>query len=110
MKIKFTMLRPDTTTEFWWLSPEAASDCGLIKDLVTSINIPHNMYKSEDELTYISEFAPELEDQWLLFMSLLKHNHPEILENRNLYMTKNSHSLTMEITNNLGNIQTTQLI
>lgn len=110
MKIKFTMSRFDTTTEFWWLSAETASDCELIKELVVSINIPHNMYKSEDELSYISEFTPELEDQWLLFMSLLKNNHPEILEKRNLYMVKNNHLLSMEITNNLGDVQTTQLI
>jgi hypothetical protein len=108
IEVKFTMERPDTSTDFWWESSntEIADIRQTLDILATNQNIQRTSNKSDNGLIYESRFLASDLDSWAQFMNAVIIELPNMIEYRNSYLAAAGHTIHMVI----NNIETNAII
>lgn len=98
--VTFHFTRVDTDNEFFWESPdpEVSSVCDAVNKLADECGIVHSFWKSEDNLTAVSNFISPTYDQYTDFLIVVRCAIPTAFDIRNKYFFDAQHTLTMEIT------------
>lgn len=98
-EIKFTMERPDTTTDFWWEStdPQIVDICHKIDTLAGNLGITRTSSKSDNNLKYESRFVFAVGEDWQQYMNAVIAEMPNMIEQRDTYLLAAGHTIHMAI-------------
>jgi hypothetical protein len=96
--INLISTRPNTGAEFWWTSNDAtiAGVRDQVLAVATQRNIPCTVTVSENQLTCVTQYVVESQDDWQGFIAAVTAAVPALAPSRNSYYNSNSHTLKFE--------------